>query len=75
MWWDGRVCGDWESLGAVLVEGEGEGVPCTISWGFNRIDLFHSGTVSKVYHKWWDGHNWAYLNKTGKTLEIPFMKI
>lgn len=28
------------------------------SWGPNRLDVFHIGSDSSLYHKWWNGSDW-----------------
>lgn len=42
-----------------------------VAWGPNRLDLFVTGTDSRVYHKWWDGSSWQPSNTDWESLDRP----
>ncbi|MEZ4504703.1 MAG: M28 family peptidase [Thermomicrobiales bacterium] len=42
-----------------------------VAWGANRLDLFVTGTDSRVYHKWWDGSSWQPSTTDWESLDKP----
>jgi hypothetical protein len=42
--------------------------PGAVSWGANRIDVFVRGTQNGLFHKWWDGAQWAGWEGLGGSL-------
>jgi len=42
-----------------------------VAWGPNRLNLFVTGTDSRVYHKWWDGSAWQPSPIDWESLDKP----
>ena len=47
----------------------------TVSWGYNRMDVFGLGSFGHVYHKWFDGYQWnpapvSQLESLGGTFTV-----
>ena len=45
----------WTSLGGAAIGSD----PAAVSWGPDRIDVFVRGTDGALWHRFWDGVNWA----------------
>ena len=60
-WWDGFAWSQFETLG-MPNSSSGAGLasgPTSVSWGFNRIDIFAGDWNSALRHRWWDGASWS----------------
>ena len=66
LYWDGYQWSTWETFAFRTPNSNFQNIPPTVtSWGKNRLDIYAVGIDTILYHKYWDGSQWADWESLG----------